>query len=596
MHTFEYMKAQLESAFLSVLSDLGVTAPKVSFEHPEQFGHGDYATNVALTYAKQLGMKPRDVAEKIVASLQAGPLKKAPLSALVEKIDIAGPGFINIHLSKQFFAEVLATIEKHGEAFGTNIRLKGQKVLVEYTDPNPFKVFHIGHLMSNAVGESVARLVAASGAKTVRANYQGDVGLHVAKAVWGMQSLNAVATLSRLQKLPAAEQVAFIGKAYVHGSEQYEADKSTEAEIQIINQAIFDRKTPEVNVLYDWGRKVTLDHFELIYKKLGTKFDHYFFESEVARDGLEMVRGGLGKGVFVESEGAIVFKGEEHGLHTRVFITSRGLPTYDAKELGLAKQKFALIKPDLSIVVTANEQNEYYKVFMRALFLLHPEIAERTRHVSHGMMRFASGKMSSRKGNVVAGETLLTDAEAMVAEKIKDRGFDAPTAAEVMEKVAVGAIKYSVLKSAAGSDIVYDPEKAVSFDGDSGPYLQYSYARALSVLRKPEAAAFIKTAPKDGEMSAVSENAANVEIGQLEKLLYRFPEVVDRAAGSFEPHFVTDYLTQLAGTFNAFYANNQIINPEDVTTSAYRLRIARAFTTVMKNGLNLLAIPAVERM
>lgn len=575
-----FMKVRLEKAFASVLTDLGVSAPKASFEHPEVIAHGDYATGVALAYAKQLGMKPRDLAEKIVGALKLGPL--------VEKIDIAGPGFINIHLSKQFFAEALATIEKQGETFGTNARLKGQKVLVEYTDPNPFKVFHIGHLMSNAVGESVARLMAASGAKTVRANYQGDVGLHVAKAVWGMQSLNATAKLAQLKQLPAAEQVAFIGKAYVHGSEQYEADKSAEAEIQLINQAVFDRKTAEVNILYDWGRKVTLDHFELIYKKLGTKFDHYFFESEVAQDGLEMVRGGLGKSVFVESEGAIVFKGEEHGLHTRVFITSRGLPTYDAKELGLAKQKFELIKPDLSIVVTANEQSEYYKVFMRALFLLRPEIAERTKHVSHGMMRFASGKMSSRKGNVVAGEALLADAEAMVAEKIKDRGFDAPTAAEVMEKVAVGAVKYSVLKSAAGSDIVYDPEKAVSFDGDSGPYLQYSYARALSVLRKPEAVALLK--------NSTSDIATGTEIGQLEKLLYRFPEVVDRAAGSFEPHFVTDYLTQLAGAFNAFYANNQIINPEDATTSAYRLRLARAFTTVMKNGLNLLAIPAVERM
>ena len=308
-----------------------------------------------------------------------------------------------------------------------------------------------------------------------------------------------------------------------------------------------------------------------------------------------MVRGGLGKNVFVESEGAVVFKGEEHGLHTRVFITSRGLPTYDAKELGLAKQKFEVIKPDLSIVVTANEQNEYYKVFMRALFLLYPEIAKCTKHVSHGMMRFASGKMSSRKGNVVAGEALLAEAEAMVAEKIKDRGFDAPTAAEVMERVAVGAIKYSVLKSAAGSDIVYDPEKAVSFDGDSGPYLQYSYARALSVLRKPEAAQFLN-ASSATQTPLAADLPANSEIGQLEKLLYRFPEVVDRAAGSFDPHFVTDYLTQRAGAFNAFYANNQIINPDDAVTSACRLRLARAFATVMKNGLNLLAIPAVERM
>ncbi len=579
------MKDQLEKAFISALSDLGVTAPKISFEHPEILAHGDYATNVALAYAKQLGMKPRELAQKIVAGLKTSPF--------VEKVDIAGPGFINIHLSKQFFAASIVEIEKLAATYGTNTRLKGKRVLVEYTDPNPFKVFHIGHLMSNAIGESIARLTAASGAETIRANYQGDIGLHVAKAVWGMQSLNA--TLSRLEKLPEAEQVEFIGKAYVHGAEQYEADKSVAAEIQIVNQAIFDRKDQEINALYDWGRKATLDHFELIYKKLGTKFDRYFFESEVAQAGLEIVRTALGKGIFAESEGAIVFKGEDHGLHTRVFITSRGLPTYDAKELGLTKKKFDLIKPDISVVVTANEQNEYFKVVLRALFLMHPEMAERTKHVSHGMMRFASGKMSSRKGNVVAGEALLANAEAMVAEKIADRGFSPADAAKVMEKVAVGAIKYSVLKSAAGSDIVYDPEKAVSFDGDSGPYLQYSYARALSVLRKPEVAQFSKNA--EAASAAARDDAQNsIEIGQLEKLLYRFPEVVDHAAGSFEPHFVTDYLTQLAGAFNAFYANNQIINPDDAVTSAYRLRLTRTFTTVMKNGLDLLAIPAVEKM
>jgi len=222
-----------------------------------------------------------------------------------------------------------------------------------------------------------------------------------------------------------------------------------------------------------------------LYKILGTKFDYYFLESQMADIGREIVNANMG--IFEESDGAIVFKAEKYDprLHTRVFITRNNLPTYEAKELGLTMEKFKTVPSmDLSIVETAVEQAEYMKVVTKAISLIHPEYANKMKHITHGMMRFASGKMGSRKGNVITGESLIQDMTALVQEKLKDRDWNDDEKKKVAEMVGVAALKYSILKQGIGGDIIYDFEKSISFEGDSGPYLQYSYARANSVLEK----------------------------------------------------------------------------------------------------------------
>ncbi|MEK7575361.1 MAG: arginine--tRNA ligase [Patescibacteria group bacterium] len=564
------IEEKIQNLVKKALNELSIVAQHVPLEHPDEISHGDFSTNIALVHAKTLKMKPRDLAEKILAELEKNKPKE------VERLEIAGPGFINLYLSPEFFRKEVSVVLKDGENFGQDSALKGKTMLFEYTDPNPFKPFHIGHLMSNAIGESLSRLSQFQGAKVVRACYQGDVGLHVAKAIYGMT------------RLPEkADYVGYLGEAYAFGNKEYEDDPGAKHEIDALNKKIFEKSDSKIQALYDKGRAESLKHFEFLYKKLGTKFDHYFFESEVAPVGLEIVKDYVTQNVFEVSEGAVVFRGDKHGLHTRVFISSQGLPTYETKELGLTKRKFKEINPDLSIVVTANEQSEYFKVVLEAMRHIHTKMAERTRHVAHGMLRFAEGKMSSRKGNVITGESLISSVEAMVHQKLEARELETFEKNKIAEAVAIGAIKYSILRQAIGSDIIYDFEKSISFEGDSGPYLQYSYVRAHSILEKAKQEG-IKPTP-------AAAAGAQVEISLLERLLPRFPEVVKRAGDEYSPHFVATYLIELSGAFNSYYAKNKIVDATD-SNSPYKVALTSAFAIVMKNGLWLLGIDAPNKM
>lgn len=562
---------KLQQIIKKSLKNLSFEVEKVVLEHPGDLAHGDYATSIALTLSKQAKTNPRELAEKIKVELQ-----KAKLD-FVEKIEVAGPGFINFFLKRSFFADSIKNILKDGKKFGANKSLKGKKILVEYTDPNPFKEFHIGHLMSNTVGESLSRIVEWSGAKTIRACYQGDVGMHVAKAIWAMRKDSSSQNVT----------ANFLGQMYALGTKAYEENEQSKKEIEEINKKIFDRSDKEINKLYDLGRKVSLDAFGVIYQKLGTKFDYNFFESEVQKSGTNIVKEFLRKGVFDLGEGgAIVFKADKYNpkLHTRVFINSQGLPTYETKEIGLTQSKFKKINPDLSIVITANEQNDYFRVVLEALKQIKPEWQEKTKHIPHGLLRFATGKMSSRAGNVITGESLIGDMESLVQEKMKERDFNQSEKAKIAQEVAVGAIKYSILRQAIGGDIIYDFDKSLSFEGDSGPYLQYAHTRAHSVLEK---------AKKEGIKADIKNPLSEASV--LEKTLYRFPEVVERAQSEYAPHFVVTYLIEIASLFNAFYANEQIVNKND-KNSSYKVALTQSFAIVMKNGLTVLGIKIPDKM
>ena len=502
------IRANIESAIRNVLPDA-----KFTVERPSSFEHGDYATNAAL-----------------VAKVDAQELANKLSIPGVDRIEVKGK-FINFFLSHD-------AIRKEIQALAFE-KIYNQKILVEYTDPNPFKEFHIGHLMANTVGESVARLLHHSGAEVVRANYQGDVGPHVAKAIWG-----------KVQKPDASW-----GDAYVYGNEQYETHKE---EIDAINKKIYEKSDAEINALYEQGRKESLEHFEELYKKLGTKFDLYFFESETAPRGLEIVKNH--PDIFEQSDGAYIFKGE----HTRVFVNSLGLPTYEAKDLGLAEMKKEKAQFERSITVTANEQDAYFRVLFEALERVHPEWKGQFEHISHGLMRFAEGKMSSRKGNVITGESLLADLE----ERARGR-----------PDVAVGAVKYAILKQASHKDIIFDPGKSLSIEGDSGPYVQYAHVRAHSLIK-----------------NAKDANVVNREavVSELERTLIHFPEVVARAAKELEPHHVTTYITEVASAFNRWYGTHRVIVDGEVKKPM--LDTVQAVQQTLERGLHLLGIPAPEEM
>jgi arginyl-tRNA synthetase len=520
------MKKEIEKSINEALENLGIESRGFVVEHPD-LKMGDYSTNVAIKHGRK---------EEIWSYLN----KNKP--EWIQKIELAGPGFINFTLSKEFFKKSLGEIIDKEESFGKGEHAKGFKVMVEHTDPNPFKEFHIGHLMPNVIGSAIARIFEWNGAEVKQANYQGDKGLHVAKAVWAM------------------EKGEPLKSAYATGNKAFEENSEAKKEIEELNKKIYDESDDRVNDIYQKGREDSLKYFEEIYKRLDTKFDYYFFESETAPIGKKIVEENIGS-VFEESEGAVVFKGS----HTRVFINSQGIPTYEAKDLGNAKNKFDQYPYDLSVVVTGNEIKDYFKVILEAMAKVLPALAQKTKHLPHGMLRLPTGKMSSRTGNVVLAEDLIEE----VKQKVKGD-----------EQVAIAAIKYMILRQGIGQDIVFDFEKSVSTEGDSGVYLQYAHARANSIIEK---------AGKKGDHSGPRESTH-----EIEKLLYRFPEVVERAGSEYAPNYITTYLTDLASAFNNFYANEPVL--EDSPESPYRLAIVEAFKTVMKNGLIMLGIPAPERM
>jgi arginyl-tRNA synthetase len=286
---------------------------------------------------------------------------------------------------------------------------------------------------------------------------------------------------------------------------------------------------------------------------------------------MRVVQDGLVKGIFQKSDGAIIYNGEGKGVHTMVFITSHNTPTYEAKDIGLAFLKEERWPSDKVIVITGNEQTGRFKTVLAALADIAPLVAAKTAHLATGFLKLASGKMSSREGNVITAASFIKDVINQASEKNAD-----PL---IAEQVAIGAIKYMILRQAPGSDIIFDAKKSLSLEGDSGPYLQYALVRAKSVLTQAEGGAPVAGAPGTPYL--------------LERIILHFPEVAARAARELAPNLLVNYLTELASEWNSLYAQERIIGGDH---EAHKLLVARAFIQTMTNGLTLLGIPAPEKM
>ena len=584
----ESPKQQIVSTLQKAIKDLTGLEIIPNLSHPSDEKHGDYATNVAMVIFKDKGLRINDEGYRTPLELAQKIAEKLNNSSLIlnhcSLIEAEPPGFINFWLSKNYLTSLMIRIIRAKEKYGNSKRLDNKKIMIEFTDPNPFKEFHIGHLYSNIVGESICRLQEANGAIVKRADYQGDVGMHIAKSLYAiLLSSKLKAQSSKLENKSLKERAEFLGQAYALGAKAYEEDETAKKEIEKISKQIYE-KDPSIMPLYEKGRKWSLEYFESIYKRLGTKFDFYYFESEVGKIGLDLVRKFKEKGVFEESQGAVIFRGERYGLHNRVFINSQGFPTYEAKELGLAPTKYKDFKYDLSIIVTGNEIIEYFKVLLVALKEVYPNLAAKTEHVSHGIVRLPEGKMSSRTGNIVTGEWLLDEAKSRIKSAYQ---VDEETA----EKVAVGAVKYALLKNGIGRDIAFSFEESISLEGNSGPYLQYTFARTQSVLRKSQ------ITNHKLEISFSRGRLENLELETEElsilRMLYKYPEVVEQAAEKFSPNLLCNYLFDLAQKFNLFYQKQKII---ESANEEFRVQLTAAAGQIIKNGLYLLGIQAPERI
>jgi arginyl-tRNA synthetase len=556
------LKQELNQALVEVFGDkVDPAKASVSFTGDAQFG--DIATNAAMVYAKDLGSAPREVAAKLVSALEK-------LSG-VEKVSVAGPGFINLTMSDEWLSEVALS----AHASRPN-QYQGQVVVTEYSDPNPFKVLHVGHLYTSVVGDAIANLIRAAGGEVHTVNFGGDVGRHVAITMWAIIKELGGEHPEGLEKIGTGDHAAWMAKRYVEGTRAYGEDEQAQKEIKAYNERVYklhaeaDHDSPFAKI-YWTCRQWSYDYFDSFYERIGSHFEKYYPESVTTDLGLETVRAQLKRGVYKESQGAIVFEGEPYGLHTRVFITSQGLPTYEAKDVGLIMNKWKDYHFDKSVVITGNDITDYMKVVLKSIEQFEPDLVARSVHLTHGNVKLSGGvKMSSRMGNFLTAVDVL-DAAADANRSANNKDDD---------RVTLGAVKYAFLKSRLGMDMVYIPEESVSLDGNSGPYLQYAHARARSILAK-----------STGKPAGLK----NLEAGErlLARKLVEYPDVLSQAVTELAPHVVCTYLYELAQVFNRFYEGNRVIGD---AREGERLALVRSYADVLRDGIQLLGIAAPDRL
>jgi arginyl-tRNA synthetase len=560
---------QLRKSIQNTLSELNLPEVSFSLEHPKELSHGDYMTNVALIAGKQDGKNPVELAEGIV-----GLLDKHSIEG-VEKIEVAGPGFINFTMSREVFIPWLITAQD--KEWGNTEVYKGKKILVEHSSPNLFKPFHIGHLMNNTIGEALYRLAKSSGAETNTMSFPSDISLGVAKAIYILLEKHGE------NFVPA--DVTVLGDAYVEGVRKYQEAEEQQPcgsivyRVKEIADNLYARKdSPELK-LFEVCKRFNIEYFENIVAGLGSHFDSYIYESEAGIDGKKIVLEHT-PNVFTESEGAVVYIPSEDrkDINTAVFINSQGNPTYEAKDIGLLDLKFKKYNPDLSLFVTDAQQVSHFQVVLDAGEKIKKDWGAKSLHRYHGRMSFKGQKMSSRLGGVPLIEEVLST----VIEEVKEKNPD--VSPEISRLVSIAAIKFAILRTQAGKDINFDPDTSLSFEGDSGPYLQYTAVRAGSLLEKAKALGI----------------APNVDIPvsgteTLERLIPRFIEVCTEAQKTWAPHYVVSYLLDLAQAFNSWYGQGKIID-EDVSATAYRLSVVAATRQTLINGLWVLGIETPEKM
>lgn len=603
---------QLLKLVISTLYGVEVEANVVAA--PKDTG-ADFATNIAMSLTKTLKRNPLEIAEEIRGEL----LRRAESeNGVVDNVEVAKPGFINIKLGDGFYR---AEIVKYQKDFLDNIsqdEYLDKTVICEFSDPNPFKILHVGHLYTSMVGDAMSRIIEFAGGKVVRANFGGDVGLHVAKNMYAL--LRHVDRIS--DEMTPTEKAELMAESYVEGSTAYEEDEKAKQEIVEINQKIYKiaaageevvakleeeveaseggaksdvEKDLLIAKVYYWGRKASYQYFEDFYRNIGVKFDRYYPESTVAGKGLEVVRRELKNGVYEESDGAVVFKGEKYGLHTRVFINKNGLPTYEAKDVGLIFTKWADYHFDKSVIITGNDIIDYMKVVLKSIEQYAPELSSRTLHITHGQVKLpGKEKMSSRKGNFLKAVdviNLINDELFEVQKNVNSsRGNSSETEQKKVDlKILFGAIRYAFLKYKVGADIIFDVDESVSMTGNSGPYLQYAAVRAQKVLGK----IFESQSKQTSKEIAQNSWTLNDFEKSLIKKVMQYKSVLEEAVKELAPSKICTYLYEIAQEFSRFYENVQVVGSD---FEVERGEIVLAYLKVLTHGLSLLGIEVPEKM
>lgn len=563
------MKDIKETIVDLVSKAIGVS--NVYLEIPTDITHGDYSTNIAM----QMGGNPQENATKLVTKLQ----EDNELLKVVQKIEIAGPGFINFWLKSTILIGNLETIQKEGSEFGKSDNNKGKRVIVEYSSPNIAKPFSIGHLRSTVIGDAVANLLEVTGWEVLRDNHLGDWGTQFGKQIYAIKTWGDEEKIDKADN-PVRELVAL----YVKFHEEAEKDDTLNDYAREWFKKLEDGDS-EARRLWqkcvDWSWK----EFDRIYKKL--EFPGFYKGFEGGRGLGESFFEGKMDMVIEELEKKKLLKEGKEGAKLIFFVKDKyppamilkkdGTTLYHTRDLATDKYRLEKYKPDLIVNEVGAEQKLYFEQLFEIERLLGWYKKDQRVHIYHGLIRFKEGKMATRKGNVIWLGEVLDEAE----KRARDLGSDN---AILAKSVAVGALKYNDLKRDPKTEIVFDWDEILNMQGNSGPYLQYTFARTQSVLAKSK---------KEIKNLQLQGDDLNKEELALLRTFIHFPEVVTEAAEKYAPNLLCNYLFDLAQKYNSLYNEHKIIAGDN---EALRLVLTATTGQILKNGLALLGIQAPSKM
>ncbi|KUK79936.1 MAG: arginyl-tRNA synthetase, partial [Microgenomates bacterium 39_7] len=578
---------EIERRLTKFISSLPLVKVKdVELEHPADVAFGDYSTNIAMKLFGSLKPdqkaqlqvdNPRELAQHLCSLLQENLEKFSELSDWIDQIDVAGSGFINFHLSKQFLIDSLAEALLT-PSYGESDSGKGQVWELEHTSPNPNKAMHLGHLRNNLVGMAIGRIWEAVGIKVIFEAVDNNRGIAIAKLMWGYLKFarkdeNTPVNLNHWyenqEQWSNPQETGerpdrFVDRLYVQGATDFDRNKQVE---QQVRQMVVDWEANDKATWALW--KLVLDFSyqgqQLTLKRLGNRWDKVWHEHEYYQQGKELVEEGIKKGVFkVLSDGAVLTDLKKFGLADTIVRKADGTALYITQDIALTKLKMHQRVNRLHWVVGPEQ-----KLALEQLFAICEQLniarARDLEHLTYGYMSIKNqGKMSSREGNVIYIDELLDRAHQKASELINQDGFNQDEITNLAEKVGMGAVKYAILKVSRTADMAFDEDSALSLEGNSGPYLQYSYARANSVLQKSgitlqELQELYRG--EEGSTNTMGHEESYITDGtlQLLRLIYQYPEVIEQSAYSSDPSSLATFLYEIAKNFNSFYNKHQIL-------------------------------------
>ena len=548
--------------------DLELETIEKLIEIPPQSRMGDYAFpcfQLSKTLRKAPNMIAQDIKEKIN---QDG----------FEKVENLGP-YLNFFVDKLAFTK--NTIEKiisKGDKYGSSEIGKGKNITIDYSSPNIAKPFHVGHLFSTAIGNSLYKILSSQGYNCIGINHLGDWGTQFGKLI---SAYKKWCDDEALEKDPIKELL----RIYVKFHDEAEKDPSLEDEGRMYFKKLEDGCEEEVK-LWQRFKDLSLKEFKNVYEMLGVEFDSYAGESFYNDKMDDVIQEIDDKGILVESNGAKVVMLDEYNMPPCIIKKADGATIYATRDLAAAtyrKKNYDFAK---SIYVVGMDQSLHFKQLFTTLKLMGHDWADSCKHVAFGLVRFADKKLSTRKGDVIFLEDLLNESIEKILEVINEKNPDLENKEETAKKIGIGAVVFTYLKNNREKDIVFDWKEMLSFDGETGPYVQYSYARGKSILRK--------AGEITGEVDYSKLNS--IEEFELIKSLESFNKAILDAIERLEPFMVTRYIIEVAKGFNKFYNAHNIINSQDEETKKARLKLVEATCQVIKNGLKLIGLEVVEKM